>query len=285
MKRRSGRFPLSLLSLASSLVLAGPSPSGQAPAATSPPAELHYSTEVPFTSCDDGLVCIAVPVENGRSLTFVIDTGNVASYIAAEAAQELGWPLRALTNKDGTPIEGLQRTDEQTLHAGSAALNIRMLAFPRARMGAPNHKVVFDGGIVFTVLKDRALQIDYPHLVLRLTDVLTDTQDSPLPGTLSTVRFGAQGPAILTGAPFLLNGQALQAQIDTCFTGTMVIYDAALEQLHLGAIAGKGKPRYFPNTDGGVTMLGNRAESIGFGGHGLGDIRPMIYFPTKGVHQ
>lgn len=245
----------------------------------------HFVAELPFTSCDDGLICVPVEVQSGRSLTFVVDTGNVISYIAGDSAGALGWPLQTVNGKDGKPIDGVQRTGGQTVRLGGLPLTIHMLAFPRTQMGPPNRKVVFDGGIVFTDLKDRILQIDYAHHILRISDVLTDTQPSTLPGTLKTVTFGTNGPAILTGGPFMLNGQSVQAQIDTCFTGTMLVYDAAIEKLHLGAIARGGKARFFPNTDGGVTMLGATTQSVGFIHRNLGGRHPTIYFPSPGVHQ
>ncbi|MGH8138793.1 MAG: hypothetical protein ACREVV_11450 [Steroidobacteraceae bacterium] len=248
-------------------------------------AQPRYVTELPFTFCDDGLVCVPVEVDSGRSLTFVLDTGNVISYIASDSAAELGWPLQAVTGKDGKPIDGVQHAGQRTVRLGGLSLSMRMLAFPRARMGPPNHKVAFDGAIVFTDLKDRILQIDYRHHLLRISEPLTDTGTSTLPGTLKTVTFGANGPAILTGEPFTLNGKNIQAQIDTCFTGTMLVYDAAVEKLHLSAIAGKGSPRFFPNTDGGVTMLGATTQSAGFAHVALGGRHPTIYFPSPGVHQ
>jgi hypothetical protein len=82
-----------------------------------------------------------------------------------------------------------------------------------------------------------------------------------------------------------LNGKNVRAQIDTVFTGTMLIYDSALDMLGLGK---EGAPELFRYTDGGVNLLAGRSDSIGFAGHGLVGGAKTLYFVGDGknpVHQ
>ncbi|HEY3785060.1 MAG TPA: hypothetical protein VGL55_07270 [Steroidobacteraceae bacterium] len=245
-----------------------------------------FPVQVHFDACDDGLICFPVEVSGGRSLTFLLDTGDVHSYVTAESARELGWPLQPVTGRDGKPIEGIVQAGERTVRLGSLNLKVRLLAFPRADLGPPKHRIVFDGAIAFTDLKDRVVQVDYARHRLRISDILTDSDESPLRGTLRTITFGQHGPAILTGGPFDIDGRPVQAQIDTCYTGTLLVYDAALSKLHLQALAGASdRSRFFPNTDGGVTMRAAKAQNVRFADYELGGTHPVIYLPTPKVHQ
>lgn len=242
---------------------------------------IRFIAELPFTSCD-GLICLPVTLEDGQQKTFVLDTGDVTSYLAQDTAQTLGWQLETYVGRDGKPVEGLWKSGPHALQLGPIALDSKLLVFPRKDLGPG---VPYDGGIVFTAFKDRVLQIDYPHHLLRISEVLSDSGKSSLPGTLKTITFGKHGPAILTGGPFTVNGRTVQAQIDTCYTGSLLIYDAAVPRLGLRAIADKGAARVFPHTDGGVTMLAMPAQSLGFSGRKFTFEHPTIYFATPGVHQ
>jgi hypothetical protein len=82
-----------------------------------------------------------------------------------------------------------------------------------------------------------------------------------------------------------VNGRRVQAQIDTCYTGSLLIYDAAVPKLGMKGIAGQGALRNFPYTDGGVNMLEMPARSLGFAGHRFALPQPTIYFATPDVHQ
>jgi hypothetical protein len=266
-----------------------------------PPAGPRFVADLDFTSCD-GLICLPVTLDDGSRQVMLLDTGNVNSYVAADTARAKGWPLLPVLGGDGKPVAGLSKTSRHTLHLGGLSLPVAMLVFDRKDMGPG--KLPFDGGLVFTALADRIVEIDFAHHRLRISDVLTDpvpsaasappvpAGSSPAPATafagrLSTIHFGKQGPPILTGGPFTVDGKPVQAQIDTAFTGTMVIYDAAIPALGLAptAKAAAGHGQVFPYTDGGVTMLAAPAQSLGFASRILHDHAPTLYFPTPGVHQ
>jgi hypothetical protein len=260
---------------------AGPMPS---PAPAAAPAPPRFVAEVPFTPCD-GLICLAVTLGDGRRQTFILDTGNVRSYVAADTARAHGWKLGRAIGRDGRPVAGLSQTGPIRLRLGALVLETEMLVFERKDLGPGN--VPFDGGLVFTALHDRIIQIDFPRQVVRISEVALGAAAAQRPGTLKTITFGKRGPAILTGGPFTVNGEPMRAQIDTAYAGTMLIYDQAIAGLGLEAAAkaSAGHAQTFPYTDGGVAMLAALASSVGFAGRILDDHSPMIYFPTPGVHQ
>ena len=84
---------------------------------------------------------------------------------------------------------------------------------------------------------------------------------------------------------FKVNGKSVTAQLDTMFTGSLLVYTASLEKLGLREAAKTTARRKFLLTDGGVTMKSAPAESESFHGLVLGGANPKVYFPTEGVHE
>ena len=77
----------------------------------------------------------------------------------------------------------------------------------------------------------------------------------------------------------------MSAQIDTMYSGTLLVYTASIEKLQLGDAAKTTKSRDFPFTDGGVKMKEAPAEKEGFRGLTLSGPAPLVYFPTPDVHE
>jgi hypothetical protein len=81
---------------------------------------------------------------------------------------------------------------------------------------------------------------------------------------------------------------AFTAQYDTGFTGTLVVYDDAIERLGLRAASAHGSPEEFPYTDGGVTMNATKVGQITFASEVIMRRPATVYFPGPGknlVHQ
>jgi hypothetical protein len=264
-------FAVNLLLLALALATS-PTP------ASAPPVFHDFS----FTPCE-GLICFPIRMPDSSERTFVLDTGNVHSTLAADTAAATKITAHAAHGQDGQPIAGIEQTDNVSLQIGELALQTKLLVFDRKDMGPMPHP--FDGTLAFTDLKDRIVVVDFPNHRLRISDPLTGPAQ-PRPGTLKTITFGKQGPPILTGGPFSIDGHAVHAQIDTCFTGSMVVYDAAISSLGLGPLAQSATAsRTFPYTDGGVQMHEAKAKALGFTGRSLPSASPRVYFPAAGVHQ
>lgn len=83
---------------------------------------------------------------------------------------------------------------------------------------------------------------------------------------------------------FSVHGKNVTAQIDTLFSGSMLIYSAAVEKLGLGELAQTAQKRFFNYTDGGVDMLQGKPQSFAFGGRVLAE-NLSLYFSTSDVHQ
>ena len=234
------------------------------------------AAEIPFHDCR-GMVCVDLSVDGSKPLTLLFDSGNVNSTLMNDTAQSLGWKTEPI-ERDGKPIPGVQRGGEHSVDFGGSKLAGKFLVFDRSVLGDDPPPV--QGSIAYTFFKDRRVSIDYVHHVITLSD-----PGPPLPGKLELITFGKKGPPIVVGSPFTVNGKPVHAQIDTGYTGTMLIYDDAVGKLGLSK---GGTSTYFPDTDGGVNMLASTASSLGFDKSVLDDKKPTLYFVGEGknpVHQ
>jgi hypothetical protein len=264
------------------LLLAVAAFTASAPAFAQGRNAVEFTTDLPFRDCD-GLICIDVALDGAKPRNLMFDSGNVNQVVVAEVAREMGWTLEPM-QRDGKAVPGIYRAGEHRVSFGKVDAKSEFFAFDRALLG--DYPPPGDGAITFTFFKDRAVQIDYPHHRLRISNIIA----TPVPerasgaGTLKLITFGEHGPPILVGSPFTVNGKSLRAQIDTCYTGTLLVYDAAVADLGLTK---QGKPELFRYTDGGVNMLATPAQSLGFGSRVIAK-NPTLYFVGEGgnpVHQ
>ncbi|HKR76636.1 MAG TPA: hypothetical protein VJR95_08205 [Rhodanobacter sp.] len=271
----SGKVLLALATLVALL----PAMPAHAAAAGGPP---RFAATVPFHDCD-GMICFQASVDGGPSHTLALDTGDIDSVMLASAAKAMQWQPRPVLS-NGKPVPGFEDGGRHVLALGKTPLTVHFAVAGPASFGPV--RLPADGTLAYTALKDRVLQIDYPHHLLRIsTPVTASGPAGRAAGTLQLVHFGHDGPPIVVGGPFDVDGHPIHAQIDTMCTGTMVVYDAALAVLGLHK---QGAPRLFEFTDGGVEMLASTARSLGFDGHRLLGPDATIYYAGHGknpVHQ
>lgn len=128
------------------------------------------------------------------------------------------------------------------------------------------------------------MELDYRTHQLRVSAPLTVPVTCPGKcGTVQYITFGKQGPPIVVVSGFTINSKAVSAQLDTLFSGAMLIYPNAVDGLGLKTISASTQKRRFPYTDGGVDMIEAVAKLEGFQGTTLSHNMP-VYFVTPGVH-
>ena len=231
-----------------------------------------------------GMICLPVTLADGRNHVLLLDTGNVNSWLTADTARALGLKLEPI-EQQGKVLAGLFRLGAQTVSLQGRTLSGRFLALEREQTGELPAGVA--GALAYTLFKDKVLQIDYPHLTVRMLEPQPASAAEPS-SELELITFGRQGPPIVVGRGFSVNGRPVSAQIDTCYTGTLLVYTPAIVQLGLQRAAGQGRPRYFPYTDGGVSMNEATADVVAFGSYVLSPRPAMVYFPGTGrnpVHE
>jgi hypothetical protein len=229
----------------------------------------------------EGVPCIEVRIGNKPSLLFAIDTGNVNSTIDVAKAREAGAQLTAFTQS--VPA-GWMRAIVPILQIGALTLTdfhaLAMNMVPRELPGG------ISGTLAYTAFKDRILQIDFVAHRVRISNVVAGMLQMPVPSAkIALVTFGKEGPPIVVAFGFEMEGQKVSAQIDTLFTGSLLIYTASIEKLGLSSRAKTSVSEYFPFTDGGVNMAASQAKLESFDGTTLQGIGSKVYFPTQGVHQ
>jgi len=245
-------------------------------------ATVPFAADFPFRSCE-GLICIDASLD-GAQRTLMLDTGNAHSTLITEVAKELNWTLDPV-QRNGSTVPGIWLGGEHRVALAGVQAPTTFYVFDRALLG--EYKPPVDGSLTYDFFKDRVLEIDYPHHRIRISNVIATppAEKSPTSGTLKLIPFGEYGPPVVVGSPFTVNGKTVHAQIDTVFTGTMLIYDSALDMLGLHK---EGAPELIRYTDGGVNMLAAHANSIGFGKRTLLGASPTLYYVGEGknpVHQ
>lgn len=243
-----------------------------------------FAPDIPMLNCD-GVPCVEVRTGDGKVWKMGLDTGNANSVLAASAAEAAG--LKPTKPSPAGWPAGMFITSAPILKIGEVTLNdVPLLAMNFAGDVANGTMPHVDGTLAYTVFNDRALQFDFAAHAVRISEPRAETMDyGKFSDTFSLVTFGKKGPPIVVAQGFQINGKNVTAQIDTMFTGSLLIYGASIEKLGLAAEAKATDMRKFPLTDGGVTMKVAPAKRESFHGLTLGGARPKVYFPTEGVHE
>ena len=256
---------------------------GIAAFASSARAATPFAAEIPFEPCD-GLICMRVSLDGAAPRTLMLDTGNAHSTLITDVAKELSWTLQP-AQRNGSAVDGIFLAGDHKVALGAVQGSETFYVFDRKLLG--EYPPPVDGSITYDFFKDRVLQIDYPKHVLRISNVISTPapdKKSATTGSLRMITFGERGPPVVVASPFMLGGKVVHAQIDTVFTGTMLVYDAALDALGLKK---SGAPTLFKYTDGGVNLLAGHAGEIRFGKRVLASMN-TLYFVGDGenpVHQ
>jgi hypothetical protein len=261
---------------AAALLIAG----GLAAQPPKAPAAIAFATDVPLVE-SDGVPCINAIIGDGPELLFGIDTGNMNNVLDTGAAKAAGLAVSAIPPP--TP-PGYFRAIIPALRIGAVTLagpHALVMDFAANQM-PPN----LAGTLAYTAFRDRVVQIDYAARRVRITAVLSAPAAMPSPSDhFSLITFGTKGPPIVVAQGFELNGRPVTAQVDSMYTGSLLVYTASIGRLGLGDLERTGVPEFFPLTDGGVNMKAAEAGSESFHGIPLDPAKPKVYFPTPGVHE
>jgi PPOX class probable F420-dependent enzyme len=142
-----------------------------------------------------------------------------------------------------------------------------------------------DGTLSYTAFKNRLLELDYKKKTVRVSAALTADLKCPgFCGDITYPTFGKQGPPIVVATGFTINAKPLTVQIDTLFSGTMLVYSPSVDKLGLTSQSASSEKEFFRYTDDGVDMIKSRVDDESFGSHPLAKSAP-VFFPTPAVHQ
>ena len=162
--------------------------------------------------------------------------------------------MRALRGSDNAEISQVQ----QTVVPGAKLGDLPLGDFPFMVLdttpqpdnpGPKMEPLPGDGALTYGAFKNRTVQIDARSHVLRISEPQTVAQPCPHEcSDLVIKHVGHWGPVTITTTGFTVNGQPVDAQLDTLFTGTLLIYPGSVEKLALKKES-KAKPKeMFPFT-------------------------------------
>jgi hypothetical protein len=243
-----------------------------------------FTAEVPLLDCD-GTPCVDARIGDGRVIRLGIDTGNFDSVVDSKIAEVAG--LKPTESpKPGAPA-GMYRTAIPSIHIGMLTLTqVPAIGMDLTEMISQKQMPHVAGTLAYPAFKDRIVQLDFAAHKLRVSDVLTaHVRCTGACDTMALITFGKEGPAIVVADGFEINGVKASAQIDTMYTGSLLVYTASIEKLSLSGAARTTDFRLFPLTDGGVNMKVAEAQSEGFNGVTLAKEGAKVYFPTDAVHE
>jgi len=237
----------------------------------------------PMLDCS-GLPCVEATTPSGASVKMLIDTGNRRSILDESVAKKLGLELKPFIGRDGKVHPEYSSATLPNLKIGAAGLgDVSVLVVGLAPSMQKGELPNADGLLSYSAFGARLLRLDYKNRRVEMSDVLT--QEVPCPrdcGAMTNPTFGKEGPPIVASTGFRVNGKPLVVQIDTLYTGTMLIYPTSVDKLGLASNQ-SAKTRKFAFTDGGVEMIQSNVTSEGFGAMTLARNCP-VYFATPDVH-
>jgi hypothetical protein len=245
---------------------------------------IKFMAEVPLLECD-GTPCVDVQIGDGKIIRLGIDTGNVDSVVDSKVAEAAGMKPSE-PPKPGAP-GGMFRTVISGVHIGALTLpTVPAVGMDLSDMISQKQMPHIAGTLAYPAFKDRIVQLDFAAHKLRVSEVLTAHVKCTGPcDTMALITFGKGGPPIVVADGFQINGVNLSAQVDTMYTGSLLVYTASIEKLSLSGAAQTTEVRLFPLTDGGVNMKVAGAQQEGFSGIILAKEGAKVYFPTETVHE
>jgi len=233
-----------------------------------------------------GLPCVDVTVAGAKRLRMLIDTGNLNSILDSAVAKQMGLDVQPFVGRDGKPIPEYSIATLSDVRVGDLPLgDLKVLVLNLQSDMQKGIMPKADGLLTYPVFKDRVLTMDYKARRVEISEKLS--ADRPCPhycGALANPTFGKQGPPIVTTTGFQLNGKPIVAQIDTMYSGSMLIYSTSVDKLGLQDQQKSTTQRMFKYTDGGVNMIEGTAAKQSFGDVTL-KTKSSVYFATAEVHQ
>lgn len=240
--------------------------------------------EIPLLDCS-GLPCVDLQTGSGKTLRMAIDLGEVNAYLDIKSAQMLSVDLHSLKGSEGGDINQVQQTIVAGAHLGDLPLGdfpfmVLDTASQPDKPGEKGQPLPADGALTYGAFKNRMVEIDWPRHMLRVSEPLAEEQACPRECSKLVVKhFGNWGPVTLTADGFTVNGQPVEVQLDTLFTGTALIYPGSVVKLGLKKQSKAKAKEVFPYTQGGIRLARADEGIVSFRGLELLQNGPL-YFVT-----
>jgi hypothetical protein len=231
-----------------------------------------------------GLPCATFQTAGPTAFKLLIDTGNAQSVLDLNRAKALGVALAPYQSKSGEMVPGYQVGTLKGLALGNESLgDVKFLVIDLQKDIDKGDFPNADGTLSYRDLKDRTLTLDFHKHRIGVSSAAATVGCATNCGALSYPTFGSKGPPIVASTGFSVNGIAVTVQVDTLYSGTMLIYPTSVAKAGLVDQSLSKRMRKFPFTDGGVEMAESTVDKEAFGSKELLTHAP-VYFATPEVH-
>ena len=247
-------------------------------------AHAAVPSAVELQACS-GLPCATFQTAGPTAFKLLIDTGNAQSVLDLNRAKALGVALAPYHSKSGEAVPGYQVGTLKGLTLGNESLgDVKFLVVDLQKDIDKGDFPSADGTLSYRDLKDRTLTLDFrKHRIGVSSAAAAPVGCATNCGALSYPTFGSKGPPIVASTGFSVNGIAVTVQVDTLYSGTMLIYPTSVAKAGLVDQSLSKRMRKFPFTDGGVEMAESTVDKEAFGSKELLTHAP-VYFATPEVH-
>ena len=239
-----------------------------------------WAADVPMYECD-GVPCIDATAGSAPMGRAIIDTGNIVSVVDTADGPAVGF------GPDNMQNGRIVRAAHTDIGIGKLRIeNVAVLALPLNEMIRQKQVPTARTTLAYSAFRGHVLQLDFKARRVRISAAGASCVPCTAPfRALHLQPFGKGGPNILVADGFALGNQPITAQIDTVYTGGLLIYTASIAKLGLQATSNlAAQTEHFAFTDGGVDMRKTTAPSLTFAANTLATNAPL-YFPTPGVHE
>ena len=246
------------------------------------PGSAPRMVEIPLLDCS-GLPCVEMTAGSGKTFKLAVDTGEVNSYLDTKTAQMLGLDLKPLKGSGDSGAAQVQTTVVPGAKLGDLPMgDFPFMVLDTSQSDKPGEKpqpFPADGALTYRAFQNRLLQIDYTHHMVRISEPQDAAQPCPHAcSDLLVKHVGAYGPPTITAAGFSINGQPVDAQIDTLFTGTMLVYPEAVQKLGLKKAAKTKHKELFPYVESGIKLGRFDSAAVNFHDAPVAPDAPLYFF-------
>lgn len=241
------------------------------------------ASEFPFDFFRNQIV-LQVKIAGRGPYNMLLDTGTNPSAVDMATAKELGLKLGSTAHRSSgggtdpnvTYVTKLENVEVGTVIARKIDAGAIDLSKIGDRMGKPVHGILGQ-----SFLKDRIVQIDYPHRVVRFFDKSPFAKTAGQPNTASrtTVSFIYDDDVLIAGVS--INGKPMIANLDTGSSGIFQLSPAAITILGLEDDFAKAKVGSSVGYNGQFENRVGKLKNVTIGGISVDS--PDVTFFGKGT--
>ncbi len=239
--------------------------------------------EVPFDLYHNAIV-LQAKVDGKGPFNMLLDTGVDPSAVDLNVAKEIGLKLASVGSQGtggGTEMNLTYETKLSLVELGYlAARNVDALAVDLSKTSAALGKPIC-GVLGYSLLKDRIVQLDYPHRVVRFYSSTPFSKNGHQANSavLSSLSFLYRDDILVEEV--LVNGKRITANLDTGSNGGFQLTPAAVVELGLETQVAKAQAGKSVGFNGISENREGKIQNVTIGGISIDG--PTVVFYAKGT--